>query len=139
MVFSQPTLISTKTSHPISGYEKFQKAIFDVSDLKFYMNSADNKTSPINSKEQSPNYTNGSQFTPTSVSEKVERQSPTSTSCESSSPKVAFPNLLPRFQFTSEEKPDFSPVSTFPEFSIPTGNFLYTSLYIHGINLYSLV
>ena len=133
MVFSQSTLIRSSKTSPLSGYEKFQKGIFDVSELKstsFYMNSPE-KSSPEKTERSSPSYTNGNS-TKTSepkssdqLQPKIESKSPssTSTSIENGSPKSVnpFQNLLPRFAFSSEESAEFSPVSSFPEFCLPSG------------------
>ena len=133
MVFSHSTLIRSSKTSPISGYEKFQKGIFDVSDLKptFYMNSPEKSSPDKKERSSSPSYTNGNatKATDSKNSEqyppKIESKSPssTSTSIENGSPKSAnpFQNLLPRFAFSSEESAEFSPVSSFPEFCLPSG------------------
>lgn len=143
MVFSQSTLVRSSKTSPISGYEKFQKGIFDVSELKpsFYMHSSD-KSSPEKSESSSPNYSNGnshkhSSETKTSTAQppKVESKSPssTSTSVENGSPRSSsnpLQNFVPRFAFGNEELSDFSPVSSFPEFNLPTGSLFSLKIFI---------
>lgn len=142
MVFSQSTLVRSSKTSPISGYEKFQKGIFDVSELKptFYMHSSD-KSSPEKSESSSPNYSNGNSLkhssetkTSTTQPPKVESKSPssTSTSVENGSPRSSsnpLQNFVPRFAFGNEEVSDFSPVSSFPEFNLPSGS-IFSSRYL---------
>ena len=131
MVFSQSTIVRPSNTSSISGYEKFQKGIFDVSELKskFYMNSPE-KISTAKSDTSTPNYNkNGSsehsiEIETSGVNKEHKSPSSTSTSVENSSPKSIpnpLQNLLPRFIFSNEESADFSPVSSFPEFCAPTG------------------
>lgn len=133
MVFSHSTVVGPSKTSSISGYEKFEKGIFDVTELKstFYMNSPEKDSSE--KSERSPNFNKSnntklsseSQTSGVSQLSKQEHKSPSSTStAENGSPKTAInplQNLIPRFIFSNEETADFSPVSSFPEFYAPTG------------------
>ena len=135
MVYSDPTLIRSSKTSPISGYEKFQKGIFDVTTLKqtFYMNSPE-KLSP---EKTDISCTNGSSNSHNEQSHsllpasllKTESKSPSNTSVENgSSPTTSLnplQSLLPRYQFPGEDCNEFSPVSSFPDFGIPTGSLSY--------------
>ena len=130
MVFSHSSLVGSSETSPVAGYEKFQNGIFNVSDLKstFFMNSPEK--SPDNS-DRSPTFKSSSKFSSESKSSgsqlppKQENKSPSSasTSLENGSPKTANPlqSLVPRFVFGNDLSPDFSPVSTYPDFGVPTG------------------